>query len=91
MNKLLSRICSLIVVFSMLMHLAPINAFAAETQSGVTTSNNTTASTEDAYILEEIVENRTEYSKEYLLSNGLHLAAANPRGNTTGNYHALYC
>ena len=33
---------------------------------------------EDAYIVEEITENRTEYSKEYLLSNGLHMMTMYP-------------
>lgn len=34
--------------------------------------------TDDTYIVSEIVENRTEFTKEFQLSNGLHMAAVYP-------------
>ena len=33
---------------------------------------------EEVCVLEEITENRTEFTKEFMLSNGLHMAAVYP-------------
>ena len=83
MKSRFSKIISLALVIAMLVQLTPMNIFAANISAtdtagkinGTTITNNTADTYEDAYIVGEVEENRTEYTKEYILSNGLHMAA----------------
>ena len=80
------RVCSIGLVLTMLINMLPMSVFAEDFQASLTDTEATTENTaveettteeitpEDAYVVSEITENRTEYSKEFLLSNGLHMA-----------------
>ena len=84
MKKQLLRLCCLILVIVMTANLLPLTAFAEEYQSNKTTPLEASTVTEqfeqpnvdysDAQIVEENVGNRTEFSKEFLLDNGVSLA-----------------
>ena len=86
MKKMLLRLCSLILVIAMAANSLPVSAFATEeqtskTEPATTTSTTTEQSSEeskedatDAKIVGELVSNRDEFSKEYLLDNGNSLA-----------------
>ena len=75
MVKRIRKLLSICLVLVMLFNMLPISAFAAETekQSPEAPTGQEAVST-DVYIVEEIVEKRTEYTKEFRLSNGLHIA-----------------
>ena len=80
MKKTLSCI-SLVLVFSLLANMLPFSILAENLQSSTTSSEAMAAQSvveeialEEAYVVVEITEKRTEYSKEFLLSNGLHMA-----------------
>ena len=93
MKSRLFKTCSWVLVLVMLINLLPIQAIALETQSAQeTVTEDATIQTagsidvvldeeqslEDATILLEVVENRTEFTKEYKLSNGMHMAIVYP-------------
>ena len=84
MNSKFLRICSMILTIVMVFNMLPMQALGEivftekqtisasdETLSADATVTNLTTSAE---IVEEIEENRTEYSKEFKLSNGLNMA-----------------
>lgn len=82
MNKTFMRFCSMLLTIIMVINLLPINILATEIQESIDARDINvevvhTESTgmEDAYIVEEVIDGRTEFSKEYRLSNGLHMAA----------------
>ena len=90
MSKKLMRICSWIVAITLVIQMLPVNVLATEDRSSEEIIPAETVAPigeetepvveldetiEDAYVLEEVVENRTEYSKDFRLSNGLHMAA----------------
>lgn len=71
------RMCSMLLVIVMLTNMLPVSAFATGRQSrseASTTANGATVGEEDVYVLDEVVQNRTKYSKEFRLSNGLNMA-----------------
>ena len=83
MKKVFLKSCSLILSLVLLVNMLPMSVFAEEfreaAQSSKAEVNTQEAVTEEAaYIVEEIAERRTEYGKEFLLSNGLHMAALYP-------------
>ena len=85
------KLCSMVLVLSMLLNMLPMHAFATEKQTddqGILTegqnvqADNLVAETaneemtaKDAYVLGEVIEERTQYSKTFRLSNGLQMAA----------------
>ena len=75
---------SIALVLALLLQLLPVQVFAAEaaarTQDELANEGiwETTETAESAYIVEEIISKRSECGKEYLLSNGLHMAAVYP-------------
>ena len=87
MYRLWQRMCGSVLALIMLVNLLPMSTFAQDFQqylaenaevTGTAVSGETKVSSLEASpakIVDEIVENRTEYSKEFLLSNGLHMAA----------------
>ena len=84
MFKQFLRCVSTLLVLVMLVNMVPVQALG-ELQAGeigqisgtkpiTTTPTISTNSTEPATIVTEVPEGRSEYSKEFLLSNGLHMA-----------------
>lgn len=74
MSKKTMRLWSWLLVFVMIFNMLPMNAMAVDT--GQNDNSDTVPRTnDDAYIIEEVVANRTEYTKEFVMSNGLHMAA----------------
>ena len=65
--KLISTLLSLVLLFQLL----PMQIFAAESQSESTASMQEAT---EAYVVAELTEERTAYSKTFRLSNGLHMA-----------------
>ena len=87
MEKHFLKACSMLLVIVLLVNMLPMSVFAAKFQDSITdmetealTAEPITEATqedlvpEDAYVVAELTENRTEFSKEFLLSNGLHMA-----------------
>ena len=85
MRKLWLRICSLVLVIVMTVNSLPLNVLAEQNQSSESASTAISTAVEeaemqsgkkslDASILEEHIDGRTEFSKEFLLDNGLSLA-----------------
>ena len=74
MQKVFMKICSMVLTIVLLCNMLPLNAFAAEIKrpSGDVVSES---SSEKAHVVEEVKEQRTEFTKQFKLSNGLHLAA----------------
>ena len=84
MKKQWFRLCCLILVIVMTVNSLPLTVFAEEYQSNKNTPQEASTVTEqfeqpnadysDAQIVEENIANRTEFSKEFLLDNGVSLA-----------------
>ena len=96
MNSRFMKFCSIVLTLALLINLLPMQVLGAELdslQSGDKTSTNLFYMSEmgdpgEASIVGEIVSERTEYSKEYLMSNGLNMIVVYPeavhfeKGNT---------
>ena len=76
MEKNIRKLLSVVLVLVMLFNMIPLNAFAAETttQPPANTTGHE-AVPHDVYIVEEIIEERSEYIKQFRMSNGLQMAA----------------
>ena len=74
MMKRICRFCSLLLTFAMLINLLPMSVLGAELQE-MTAADMEPEDTESVQIIGEVTERRGEFSKEYVLSNGLHMAA----------------
>ena len=84
MNSKFLRICSMILTIVMVFNMLPMQALGemvfteeqtiSATNESISADATVTNSTASAEIVEEIEENRTEYTKEFKLSNGLHMA-----------------
>ena len=80
MSKRFVRILSMVLVLVLLSNLLPMQILAEELTAGdhaqiVTPGGSTAATDADIHVVDEVTENRTEYSKEFLLSDGTRLAA----------------
>ena len=73
MGKYLTKLCSviltLVMVFNILPHQVLANSLTTEEMDFSAASD-----TADLKVVEEVTENRTEFSKEFKMSNGLHMA-----------------
>ena len=81
------RSISLLLVLVTLVNLMPLSVFASHVQNGLDTTVEDDTEIYEAYapalqqndeeatILCEVIENRTEFSKEFRMSNGFHVAA----------------
>lgn len=92
MKSRLFKTCSWILVIVMLINLLPAQIIALELQAedvaapvtseqvneSAAESKETAVDISNATILMELVENRTEFSKEYKLSNGMNMAIVYP-------------
>lgn len=77
MCKKLSKWLSMTLVLALVIQMLPASAIAAttsESESATTSSAVSEVITEDVEIVEEVIEKRSEFSKEYKLSNGLHMS-----------------
>jgi len=82
-KHLSQRVLSLFVVLTLLAQMLPAQILAVEESStaevSVPTENTAVQPAPDnAHIVREVTENRTESTKQYLLSNGLYMAVAYP-------------
>ena len=80
MNYTIKRLLGMILVLALVCNMLPLQIFAAEASTemeapALELQEEQTAQTQPAYIVGELTENRTQYSKEFRLSNGTHLAA----------------
>ena len=76
MRKTFSRLCSIVLAVCMLVNTIPADAIAMEAEE--TTVATETLETGEEQSAEEIIEERTEYTKKFRLSNGLYMAAVYP-------------
>ena len=76
MYKVWLKICSIILVAALCINMLPMTVFAQEFRENISaTEQAAPIEAEEAYIVSEITEKRTEFSKEFQLSNGLRMAA----------------
>ena len=71
------RLCSTILVLALLVNMLPMSIFAEEFKEQLTMQDNVSLEkieAEKAYVVAEITDKRGENIKEFLLSNGLHIA-----------------
>ena len=73
MHSKLFRLGCVILTVVMLCNMLPLQAFAEEAKKPVE-NTVTESTTEDAHVVEEVKDRRTEFTKQFKLSNGLHLA-----------------
>ena len=76
MRKTFSRLCSIVLAVCMLVNTIPADAIAMEAEEATVATE--TLETGEEQSAEEIVEERTEYTKKFRLSNGLYMAAVYP-------------
>ena len=77
MKNWFSRLCSTILVLALFVNMLPMSIFAEEFKEHLTMQDKIPLEKieiEKAYVVAEVAEKRTEYTKEFLLSNGLHVA-----------------
>ena len=81
MKKLWCRICSMVLAICITANLLPLTVWADqvnETDSQLTVTEETELLSDrtstQAKIVDEVIENRTEFTKEFLLDSGLSLA-----------------
>ena len=81
MKKPLTQICSFILCIAMVIGILPAQVFAEPAQnkppgtSTLTENAQATKQATDAFVVGELIDKRTEHTKEFLLSNGNHVAA----------------
>ncbi len=77
MLKRFLRICSVLLTLVMLFNMLPLNAVAQEYISAEATETVATKqdNTSSAKIVAEVKENRSKFSKEFMLDNGLYVSA----------------
>ena len=76
------RVCSLVLVLVLLANMLPMQILAEEYRETLSTATaeetQPLPADSTAHIVDEIEEKRTEFTKEFALSNGLRLAAVYP-------------
>ena len=79
MKNRVFRFCSLVLVLALLCNMLPVSSFALEIEETLTADTEAMLRPQEtaqpAEVVAELTEKRTEYTKEFLLSNGLHMAA----------------
>jgi len=76
MKSKLFRLISMVLVVVMLINMLPVSVFAEQYQESQLEASIAEANTvTDAQITEEVISGRTEFSKEFMLDNGLRVAA----------------
>ena len=80
------RLCSIVLVLTLICNMLPLQIFAEEFQELLSSdpvqtapiTEGETEALEKGYIIDEVEEKRTEYSKEFRLSSGLSMTAMYP-------------
>lgn len=75
MSKRTQHFLSVLLTVVLLINLLPVGALAENVDDLDNAPSANTGDLEDVYIIGEVTENCSEFSKEYVLSNGLHMAA----------------
>lgn len=78
MKNTLFRLLSILLVVVMVINMLPMTVFAEQYTESQTAETSTAAELSPAQIVEEVISGRTEFSKEFKLDNGLHIAAVYP-------------
>ena len=79
MQNFFKRMVSLFLTIILVLNLLPLGIFAEEVSASIAVSQEAESSDGEAvWIVDEIVDERSEYIKEFKLNNGLHLAAVYP-------------
>ncbi len=73
MKNLFMKLCSLILVAVLLVQMLPVDAFAAEAAAETAVDTSETAA--EVTVVGEDTSRRSQYIKEYKLSNGQRLAS----------------
>ena len=74
MLKKFLKLCSFVLTVVMLLNMLPMQIYALELEATDTVKPVTGEAFQDVTVLGELTEKRTEYTKEFRLSNGLNLA-----------------
>lgn len=77
MTNRLCKFLSILLVLVMIINMVPANAFEIEleeTKPETAPAQEALSESSEVYILDELTERRTEFTKEFRLSNGLRLA-----------------
>ena len=81
MSKQFAKLCSIVLTLVMLFHMLPhqiladmISTEEMEIPSGGITTETEELDTSALTVVEEVTDKRTEFSKEFKMSNGLHMA-----------------
>ena len=74
MLKKFLKLCSFILSIVLLVNMLPLQIYALELDASDTAKPVTGQSSQEISVLGELTEKRTEYTKEFRLSNGLNLA-----------------
>ena len=80
MSKRFLKICSMILVLVMMFQMLPHQALAdmiytEDTDLSGNLSADSSLDTSKLEVVSEVIEKRSEFSKEFLMNNGLHMAA----------------
>ena len=79
MYSKLFRICSFLLVIVLLVNMLPASVLAEELQAAQTEKLQAVQQeSTKTQIVEEVTNNRTQYSKEFMLSSGMHMAVLYP-------------
>lgn len=77
--KRLSILLVLVMLFQMMPHQALAEIISTEDSDlSVTPPSAETTITQDAQVVDEVVENRTEFTKEFQMNNGFSMAVVYP-------------
>jgi len=71
------KLLSMFLVVVLLINMLPMSIFAEEFREQLTMQDSVSLEkieAEDTYVVSELTDKRTQYTKEFLLSNGLHMA-----------------
>ncbi len=74
MLKKFLKLCSFVLTVVMLLNMLPMQIYALELEATDTVKPVTGEASQDVTVLGELTEKRTEYTKEFRLSDGLNLA-----------------
>ena len=72
------KLCSMILVLAMFIGMLPMDALAQEYENASISSSQNLSVPADLEVVEEATEKRSEYVKQYKMSNGLFMAAVYP-------------
>ena len=78
MNKPIMKLLSLVLVLALLIGMLPAEAMAAAFENTQATVSTEALSAKEAVVVAEDTAKRTEYTKQFRMSNGMYIAAVYP-------------